>query len=142
MEIADVKINVAQLERELAAHFGTILSLEPDAGIYRGEIPAGIPYGVAVSAEKQMSDNTVNFPMFEVQILGKFQTRDEAWEMLSVLEGAIPAWGVDTETFRLVSMEKRGDSVGPYTATDDGSLKYYASFNILLCLLTLDSIDR
>ncbi len=137
-----MKIDVPQLERELTAYFGGILKLEPDAGIYRGGVPAKVPCGVAVFVDKRITDNTINFPMFEVQLLGKFATRDEAWEMLLLLDETLPAWGEKTPSYLLVSMEKRGDSIGPYTASDDGTLKHYASCNILLSLLTLDSIDK
>jgi len=127
-------------EQALTKFWADTLKLTIDTDIFRGGIPSTISEGVAIimGAEKG-ADNYPDIKKYNVQIIGKYDDRDKAVQLLEDISNALPCYGEtvtlsaeDKEdvvvTFR--GMIKRG-SGGTYNQTDDGKKKTYASFNLV-----------
>ncbi len=129
-------IDTSRLERDMTAHFGGVLGLAVDEGIFRGAVPEGVAEGVAVRIVGNPKSHRLDQPMFIVQVLGKFLDRDDAWSMLARVSADVPAYGRQTPNFVLVCMLPGGEGGAPYEAQDKGVRKWFASVNLRLCVLT------
>lgn len=131
-------MDVIAIERDITTWFAEQLELEPDKTLFRGGIPDGAESGVGVVFGSEIP--TAGFYGFRprtwnVQILGKFNGRDEALALLSRLSGLFPRSGFVTGGTRVVHIEPRG-SGEPYAATDGGRVKTFATFNLIVSVLT------
>ena len=131
-------MDVITIERDFATWVAEKLNLELDRGIYRGPIPAGLECGVGVLFGSEVP--TTGFYGFRprtwnVQILAKFDDRDEAMVLLSCLNGLFPCSGFISGETKFRYIEPRGGAE-PYTAEDGGKVKTCVSFNVLLSVLT------
>ncbi len=128
-------MDVIQLERDLTAWIAAILEKEVDAGVFRGGIPASMPTGVGVMLKSEIKGIVIDQQAYNVQILGKFNDRDEAMQMLDKINRAIPCYGKTAGSFTLTAVIPRGDSE-PYTYQESGVVKTYASRNLIISVLT------
>lgn len=136
MSISPCTIDIRQLEQDLTAYFAAALSLTVDAGIFRAAIPENMANGVCVRIVGHPAHNSIDHPTFNVQVLGKFAKRDDAWEMIAKITSIIPSWGTQTTNFVLVNVLPDGDGGAPYEAFDHGVKMQYASINMKICVLT------
>jgi hypothetical protein len=121
-------------ERALTKFWADALDLTVDANIFRGGIPASKPEGVAVIMGTEITGNDPAIKKYNVQILGKYDDRDAALQLVEDVSNALPCYeqtvtltdGIVT----LRAMLKRG-SGGTWTQADDGQKKTYASFNLI-----------
>ncbi len=81
------QIDWTAFERATTALLASKLELAVDTQIFRGGIPQGVETGVGVLANTlaTLPYYGVAHPSFDVQVLGRFRTRDEASAMLSKL---------------------------------------------------------
>ena len=131
-----MKINMAQLERELTAHFASVLGMTIDHDIFRGGIPDGVSEGVAVMISSEVVSKHIDFPTFRIQVIGKFYDRDVAFELVAKLRESQPVNGRQMEEYIIVSLISEGDIVAPYQAFDGGEDKHCVSFNAEVSILT------
>lgn len=132
-------VNVEQLERELTAYFAEVLNLVVDTSIFRGQLPETVNNGVACRITGQQDGNQIDHATFNVQLLGKFASREDAWVMLARLAEALPKYGEQTANFVLVYLLQEGGSNAPFTHTERGKVMQYASFNLRTAVLTLQA---
>ena len=132
-EVGLVEMNVADLERVLTEFFAEKLELVVDASIFRGQLPPGVAQGVTVRIDGMEPASDYEEPEFIVQVLGKFEDRDDAWAMLDRLARLVPLYGVAWGGYRLAYLQTYGTG-SPYTAADDGEVKIFASYNFRCAL--------
>jgi hypothetical protein len=123
--------DIIQLERDITAWVAGKLNLVIDTNIFRGGIPAGVDSGVGVMLNSQSQGNYPSTLNFNVQVLGKYDNRDDAWRMLNKLSSAVPCYGDKINETIFVSILPRGNGE-PYQADDDGKVKTFASFNMIV----------
>lgn len=128
-------MDIVLIEKAMTNWVAGVLGLTVDDGIFRGGIPTGFDTGVGVILNGEIRDNTLRPRTYNVQVLGKFGDRDSALRMLSRLAEKLPIYGMTQDDLVFRVLMQRGDSE-PYTAEDNGRIKYYASFNMLAVVLT------
>ena len=126
-------MTVVELERALTEFFADALELAVDAGIFRGRLPHGVETGVTVFLDGMEAFSDFRDPEFIVQVLGKFDDRDEAWALLDRLAKVAPRYGIALGDERLAYLLPYG-SGAPYTSADGGKTRYFASFNFRAAL--------
>ena len=121
------------LEATLTQYFAEVLNLAIDEEIFRGGIPSGVEHGVGVIFKGEVRDGTLN-PRVTVQVLGKFDTRDEALEVLTKLSDCAPRYGVDNDgySYGLSAILPTSGVGSPYLASDRGKVKHFISCNYLV----------
>ena len=121
-------VNVIELERALLEFFAERLSLTPDASIFRGQLPQEAANGVAIRVDSADAPTEFHEPEYTVQVLGKFDDRDDALMLLNRLVRMAPRYGVTVGGLRLAYLLTFGAG-SPYTIVDDGRVKHCVSFN-------------
>lgn len=128
-------MDVVEIERAFTSWIAEKLGLTVDTNIFRGGVPADMD-GAAVLFNGELKKNGMIAPrIWNAQILAKFDDRDEALRFLARLTGIFPCYDITHSgvTFKVIS--QRGTSE-PYSATDNGKVRWFASFNVLLIVLT------
>ena len=131
-------MDVIEIERAFTAWLAEKLNLPVDAGIYRGGIPQGVDYGVAVifgSEVKSAGFYGFRPRTWNVQILAKFDERDPALVLQTCLNALTPQPGFAYGGMQVLSLVSRG-SGEPYLAEDDGKVKHFVSVNWVVSVLT------
>ena len=128
-------MDVIEIERVMTKWAADVLGLVIDRDVFRGGIPTGFETGIGVILSSEIRDNWPRPRTYNVQILGKFEDRDTAWRMLSKLAERLPVYGCTFEEYTFRVMEQVGSSE-PYTVEENGRIKFYASFNMLVVVLT------
>lgn len=126
----------SSIERALTRYVASELGLVVDREIYRGGIPDGASTGVSVIINNEIVDYQVRVPTYNLQLLGKFSSRDEACDFLANAKKLIPCYGKNFENIKIHSMLARG-SGEPYNNGDSGAIKYFASFNLIVVVQEL-----
>jgi hypothetical protein len=128
-------MDIVEIEKTLTKWAADILGLTVDEDIFRGNIPTG-KTGVAVILGSEIYSETRFRPRtYNLQIIGKYENRDEAFRMLSKLSGSLPIHETNIYGVRFKSISQRGDSE-PYKTNDNGKEFYYGSFNAVAVVLT------
>lgn len=127
-------MNIADLERALTAYFAEYLGLAVDERIFRGQLPPELDGGVAVRIES-VDASAADFgePEYLVQILGKFDDRDEALALADRLARMPPRYGVMVGEFRAAYLLTFG-SGAPYMAPDNGKVRHFVSHSYRFAL--------
>lgn len=131
-------MNVAAIERDFTAWLAVRLRMEVDKEIYRGSIPDGVDYGVGVvfgSEEKSAGFYGFRPRAWNVQVLGKFADRDEAMAFQTYVNGLFPNHGFTLGETKFLSVYPAG-SGEPYIDDDGGQIRYLASINVVVTVLT------
>ena len=128
--------NTVMLERDLMDYFCDKLGLVVDGNFFRGQIPETIKNGVALrvvgAPEGSLNDN----PLYTVQIYGKFDTRDDAWTLVTRCADCVPVYGEKSEHFDIVYILQDGGLNAPVVIDDKGKSKQFASVNMRVSVLT------
>ena len=127
------QVNIVDLERALTAFFAEWLDMTVDAEIFRGQLPHGVESGVAVRVDGVEPTADYEEPDLVVQVLGKFDDRDAALDLLARLSRLAPLYGVEVGAFRLAYLLVSG-SGAPYTAADGGGIRHFTSVNFRCAL--------
>lgn len=121
-------------ERALTQFWADALGLTTDTNIFRGGIPASKSEGVAVILGTEITGNDPAIKKYNVQILGKYDDRDKALQLVEDVSGSLPCYEqtltVTGGSVNIRAMLKRG-SGGAWKQSDDGTIKHYASFNLI-----------
>lgn len=131
-------MDVVTIERDFVTWVAEKLNLTLDDGIYRGGIPEKLAQGVGVMLGAEIpARGFYGFRprTWNAQILAKFEDRDAAMMLQSVLNGLFPRSGFTSGDTKFLTIEPRGSSE-PYTADDDGKEKTFVTFNVVLSVLT------
>lgn len=128
--------NTVMLERDLTDYFAEQLDLVVDGNFFRGQIPETIKNGVALRVVGTADASATDNPMYTVQIYGKFDSRDDAWTMVTRCADCIPVYGVRTEHFHIVFILPEGGLNAPVVIDDKGKAKQFASVNMRVSVLT------
>ena len=137
-----IAIDVTELEKSLTMFVANKLGLTVDVNVFRGGIPDGVDEGLGVLIDTDKS-NGATWPSvvyeihaasraFDAQVVGKYNTREQAWSMVTALRDLYPVWNEPLHNFTIVSMTGRGDCA-VYPVADAGRTKYYTSLNLQLC---------
>jgi len=130
-------MNTTLLEQELTAYFATLLNRTVDTDIFRGALPESVSQGICVRITNRISGTLFDLPTFNIQILGKFQSRADALSLIEAFAPpAVPAYGTALPHFTLPDVQFAGDPIGPYTAPDKGRILHFASINLRISVLT------
>lgn len=123
-----LEISWKDFEQSVTELFASKLGLVVDAQIFRGGIPQGINTGVGVVAGslETVPYYGVRNPTFDVQILGRFHHRDDAFTLLSKLYSLNIERGTQYYGFCYKSIT-RTSSIEPYKADDSGRLCWCVS---------------
>lgn len=124
-------MDIIQFEKDMTAWTAKELGRTVNTDIFRGGFPASKDTGVAVLLHGELKDGTITGDTYNVQILGKFLTRDEALVMNKKLSDAVPCFGVTENLTEFMSITRRGGGE-PYSAADDGVIKIFASVNLIV----------
>ena len=127
---------VKTLEQDLTAFFGCQLGLVVDSSIFRGQIPESVGNGVALRVTGTPEASSDDNPMYNVQILGKFFDRDDAWKLCTKCADLIPLYGIQTEHFHIVYILPDAGINAPVQIDDKGRTKQFASVNMRVSVLT------
>ena len=122
-------IDTVQLERDLTTWAADKLYMTVDNNIFRGSIPPATD-AVAVKIGYEMNDTEPHLKTFNIQILGKYSSRDEAMRMLGNLNNLFPCYGESQGENTFVSIIPRGGGQ-PYSSDDNGKVKTFFSLNLL-----------
>ena len=131
-------MDVIEIERAFTGYVAEKLNLAVDAGIYRGGIPEGVEYGIAVifgSEIKATGFYGFRPRTWNVQILAKFDDRDAAMILQTCLNGLAPSTDFTHGGVKFLSIVPRG-SGEPYEAADEGKIKHFVSVNWTVSVLT------
>lgn len=123
-------ISTIQLERELTAWFASRLGMTVDIDMFRGGIPDGRPDALCVMVDSERQDGTID-PKYRVQVLGKYQDRDEAAgkrDALCEAVNAVGVYGVDIGTY-VVCIVRESDVSMPFRQPDGGRVVHGISAN-------------
>jgi hypothetical protein len=136
-----VEINVQKLEQNMTAYIATTLGKTVDVDVFRGGIPDGVDTGIGVIVAMEINEVTSLSAsayelqpvarLFAVQIIGKFNSRDDAWSLLSSMRGLVPVYNHALDDFTIVCLAARGDSNVEAT-NDKGKVKHVANINLVL----------
>lgn len=128
--------DIIQLERDLTVWVATKLGMTIDNNIFRGGIPADAKGSklAGVMINTRIPKVYPGLKDINCQVLGKFESRDDALTMLNTLNDAVPCYGETINDTTFVSIIPRGSGT-PYKAGDDGKEKYFASFNFVIGIL-------
>ena len=138
-----IEVDVAQLERNLAAYLAGRRGMTVDEDLFRGGIPDGVAEGLAVlvGQEKNTASRSVAIyelhtlaRTFAMQVIGKFDDRDEAWAMATLLRDLFPVWNESMQDYTIVSLVPGGDSF-VYPSADGGAVKHNLSVNLTICVV-------
>lgn len=132
-------MDIINAERALTQFWADALGLTVDTNIFRGGISASKPEGIAVILGTEITSNDPAIKKYNVQIIGKYNDRDAALQMVEDASVALPCYG---QTVTLLDDDKaeyeiaiRGmikhGSGGTWSQSDDGKKKTYASFNLI-----------
>jgi len=129
-------MNAINLERALTKFWADTLGLTVDTNIFRGGIPSTQTEGAAVVLGAEFTSNNPAVKRYNVQILGKYVSRDAALQMLEDISAALPCYNkVVTLTEGNVTI--RGmlmlESDGIRAQTDNGQEKNFFTFNLIAC---------
>ena len=124
------------LERDLTAYFGNLLGLVVDASIFRGQIPESVENGVSLRVTGTSDATADDNPLYNVQIYGKFNDRDDAWKLCTKCADILPVYGEKTEHFHIVFILPDGGLNAPVVIDDKGKKKQFASVNMRVSVLT------
>ena len=128
--------NFQQLERELTAYFAEKLDLVVDTSFFRGQIPESVESGAALQITNILENNDFSQPMYAVQILGKYPTRDEAWSLACKCAALVPVYGEQTEHFAIAFIQGQGGANAPVQVEDKGRRFQFVSVNFIAAVLT------
>lgn len=127
-------MNIVELERALTEFFADRLDMTVDADIFRGQLPPEVDHGVAVRIDSLETADDYRGQEFIVQILGKFDDRDAALDLLARLSRLAPGYGIEVGTHRLAYLLIFG-SGSPYnTVADGGRIRHFSSVNFRCAL--------
>ena len=129
-------MNFQTLERELTAYFAEKLDLTVDAQFFRGQIPETVESGAALQITNFHENNDLSQPMYDLQILGKYPTRDEAWELACKCARLVPVYGEQTEHYAIAFIQSVGGLNAPVQVEDKGRRFQFVSINFLAAVLT------
>ena len=133
-------MSAVAIERVLTQWTAEVLGRTVDTDICRGGIPAGKKNFVSVMLGGEIPDSRIGPRTWNLQILGRFVSRDDALEMLDRLAGSVPFYDLETGGVRIVSLVPRGGGE-PYPAGGNGALGWNASANFEVSAL-LTNPDR
>lgn len=122
--------DIVQFERDLTKWAAEVIGLEPDRGIYRGGIPESVTTGIGVMVVENLRESAPALPCYRIQILGRFETREAAQQMIESMAAAVPSYEFDAGENRIAAMEPDGFPE-PYQAEDRGKVRIYASVNLI-----------
>ncbi len=127
-------MDVVEIEQAFTSLVAEKLGLTVDTNIFRGGVPTGMS-GAAVFFNGEIKSGMIAPRTWNAQILAKFNDRDGALRFLAKLTGTFPCYDIihSGVTFKVIS--QRGSSE-PYCATDNGKICWFASFNVLIVVLT------
>jgi len=128
--------NTVMLERDLTDYFAEQLDLVVDGNFFRGKIPETISNGVALRVVGTAEASAIDNPMYNVQIYGKFESRDDAWMLVTRCADHMPVYGVKTEHFNIVYILPDGGLNAPVVIDDKGKTRQFASVNMRVSVLT------
>lgn len=114
-------IDWTAFERATTALLASKLELAVDTQIFRGGIPQGVETGVGVLANTlaTLPYYGVAHPSFDVQVLGRFRSRDEAAKMLSKLYAMNIERGTMKDGFLFIDIARTSE-IAPYPADENG----------------------
>ncbi len=128
-------MDVIEIERAFTSWVAEKLGLTVDTDIFRGGVPTDMD-GTAVLFNGEVKKSGMIAPRsWNAQILAKFNDRDNALRFIAKLTGMFPCYDITHSgvTFKVIS--QRGSSE-PYSTIDNGQIRWFASFNVLLVVLT------
>lgn len=134
-------INVKELEQSVTSYIATLLGKTVDTDVFRGGIPEGVETGVGVIIGVELNNVSSQRAsayelhtasrLFELQIIGKFNSRDDAWDLVTAVRDLFPVWNLALHDFKIISLIPRGDSI-VYPVKDKGREKHFTSINLIL----------
>ena len=122
-------IDTVAFEQALTAWFAARLDLTVDAEIFRGALPVGESSAAAVIIDGSTVYDDIRPTEYNVQILGRYEDRDDACRLLDGVAALVPAYGVVVGDCRLAYLLTVGTGM-PYVSGVGGTLRYYASYNL------------
>ena len=126
-------MDIIALEQELTAYLADALGLEIDKDIFRGGFIEGTGDGIAVILGNAVKDNSIDTPMYQLQILGKFADRDTSLRINHAAVHLFPVYGKLIGGHRVNLTIYGAGSI--YRGPDDGTVKHFLSVNLLLSVL-------
>lgn len=128
-----MKINVEAFERELTDYMAGRLGRVVDKTIFRGGLPTGVSCGAAVLIDSDITPRAlIDVPTYNVQVIGKFDSRAAALSFIGEVGELLPVYGVALPSFIIVSMSARGDGGTPFDDQEQGHIRWYASYNLIV----------
>lgn len=126
-------MDIIALEQELTAYLADALGLEIDTKLFRGGFPEGTGDGVAVILGNAVKDNSIDTPMYQLQILGKFTDRDTALRVNYMAVHLFPVYGKSIGGHRVNLTIYGAGNI--YRGADDGTIKHFLSVNLMVSVL-------
>ena len=135
-------MDVVNVERDFTAWLADKLSMTVDATIFRGGIPEGYDGVGVVFGAKMQTQTFYGFRpnKWHVQIVAKFDDRDNANTFVSTLSAIFPIQDFTHAGTHFLSAYPDAESVEPYAADDNGKEKTFVSYNIGLAVLTSEPV--
>jgi hypothetical protein len=129
-------INTLNLERDMTDFFADKLNLTTDATIFRGAIPESVDFACAVRLTGIVPGDHNDNPTYNVQVFGKYRTRDEALNLIEKCANCVPIYGALTEHFKILFILPESDYTAPVVIDDKGVSVQFASVNLRVSVLT------
>lgn len=126
-------MDIIALEQELTAYLADALKFEIDTKLFRGGFPEGAGDGIAVILGNAVKDNSIDTPMYQLQILGKFEDRDTALRVNHMAVHLFPVYGKSIGRHRVNLTIYGSGSI--YRGADDGTIKHFLSVNLMVSVL-------
>ncbi len=130
-------VSPSSLEKALQTWLAGALGLTIDTNLFRGSIQPAIDNAACVRLETPIKQNDpVQMDTWNVQVLGKFTTRDAAMAFIANVNRLVPTGGfdvsADSKSIRLDTIIPRGDGSVYEDTPDGGKLKHMATVNLIV----------
>lgn len=131
-----MNVEVTKLvERNFTEYFAELLGLTVDKNIYRGAIPETENNAAAVRIASRINTTKIDHLTFDLQVMGKFANRDDAWVLITKVLASVPLYGKKIHETTIVCMLPIDGTSAPYTALEKGQVKHYASVNLRVAVI-------
>lgn len=132
-------MDFATVERDFTGWIAAQLTRTVDSTIFRGGIPEGYDnvVGVVFGAKIQTRSFYGFRPQaWNVQIVGKFDDRDTANQLVSTLSNLFPIQEFTHGGTKFMSAYPTTAANEPYEDDDNGKVKHFVSYNLAVTVLT------
>ena len=124
-------MNIVDIERAITSWIAGLLGMTVDRDVFRGGIPHGHDNAIGVLTNSEYADNSINFRDLKMQILGRFDDRDNALRALDAVYRDLPRYGMLVRGTRIDAVTLDGDPA-IFRDSSDGKDQFCVSVNLMV----------